>query len=276
MQPDTYTHLTLAAQGPVTLVTVHRPPLNALSTALLQELHRAAAALAASATRAVVLTGEGKAFVAGADIAEMQGMDPRQAREYAQLGQSVFFAWEALPQPVIAAINGYALGGGCELAMACDIRIAADTALFGQPEVNLGVIPGFGGTQRLARLVGPGKAKELIYSGETLTATAAREIGLVNRVVSRDTVVAEAITLGGVIASRAPVAVRLAKQAIGLGLASADGTGFAREAELLGDALPPRTCGKACARFWRSASRYSRDGERPLGRNRSWPCARSG
>ncbi len=234
MPPESLQYLTISANGPVSIVTIRRPPMNALSTALLNELATAAARVADSAARAVVVTGDGKAFVAGADIAEMQGMDPAQARAYAQLGQAVFFAWEALPQPVIAAVNGYALGGGCELALACDLRIAAETALFGQPEVNLGVIPGFGGTQRLARLVGPGKAKELIFTGETLTAAAASALGLVNKVVPREAVLAEAIQMGGLIASRGPAAVRMAKQAIAAGV-STDRAGFAREAELLGD-----------------------------------------
>ena len=141
-----YAFLRIEPQGPVALLTIHRPPVNALSTELLLELRQAAASFAAAPeTRAVVLTGEGKAFVAGADIAEMQAMDSYRAREYSALGQSVFSDIETLPQAVIAAVNGYALGGGCELAMACDIRIASETALFGQSEVNFGVILGFGG-----------------------------------------------------------------------------------------------------------------------------------
>jgi enoyl-CoA hydratase len=233
-EAEAFTFLTIDRQGAVAVVTIHRPPMNALSNGLLQELKRAAAALAASDASVVVLTGEGKAFVAGADIAEMQAMDPLQARQYGMLGQSVFFDLEGLPQPVIAAVNGYALGGGCELAMACDLRIAADAAVFGQPEVGLAVIPGFGGTQRLARLVGVGKAKELIYTGETLPAAEALRIGLVNRVVTRDALIPEAVTLGNAIAAKGQVAVRLAKRAIGAGMEAAGRSGFALEAELLG------------------------------------------
>jgi enoyl-CoA hydratase len=229
-----YTFLKIERQGSVALLTIRRPPVNALSTELLLELQHAAAGFAAAAgTRVVVLTGGGKAFVAGADIAEMQAMDSGRAREYAALGQSVFSDIETLPQPVIAAVNGYALGGGCELAMACDIRIASEAALFGQPEVNLAVIPGFGGTQRLPRLVGTGKAKELIYTGEHIRADEAHRLGLVNRVVASDALLPEAMKLAALIASRGPVAVRLAKRAISLSGADAQ-AGFATEAELMG------------------------------------------
>ncbi len=230
-----FTFLRIERQGPVALLTIRRPPVNALSTELLIELRQAAASFAgAPETRAVVLTGEGKAFVAGADIAEMHAMDSRRAREYAALGQSVFSDIETLPQPVIAAVNGYALGGGCELAMACDIRIASEAALFGQPEVTLGVIPGFGGTQRLPRLVGYGKAKELILTGEHIQAVEAHRLGLANRVVAPDALLPEALKLAALIASRGPVAVRLAKRAITLsGPEGRDG--FATEAQLMSE-----------------------------------------
>jgi enoyl-CoA hydratase len=229
-----YRFLEIEQRGPVALLTIHRPPVNALSTELLLELQRAAAGFAAAPqTRVVVLTGDGKAFVAGADIVEMQAMDSARAREYGALGQSVFSDIETLPQPVIAAVNGYALGGGCELAMACDIRIASEAAVFGQPEVNLAVIPGFGGTQRLPRLVGYGKAKELIFTGEHVRAAEAHRLGLANRVVASDALLPEALQLAALIASRGPVAVRSAKRAINL--SGTDGrAGFAMEAELLG------------------------------------------
>ena len=229
-----YTFLAIEQRGPVALLTFQRPPVNALSTELLLELQQAVAGFAAAReTRVVVLTGKGKAFVAGADIVEMQAMDSLRAREYGALGQSVFSDIETLPQPVIAAVNGAALGGGCELAMACDLRIASEAAVFGQPEVNLAVIPGFGGTQRLPRLVGYGKAKELIFTGEHIQAAEAHRLGLVNRVVASDALLPEALKLAALIASRGPVAVRLAKRAINL--LGADGpAGFAAEAELLG------------------------------------------
>ncbi len=230
-----YTLLEIEQRGPVALLTIHRPPVNALNTALLLELRQAAAGFAAAPqTRVVVLTGEGKAFVAGADIVEMQAMDSQRAREYSTLGQAVFSDIETLPQPVIAAINGYALGGGCELAMACDIRIASEAAVFGLPEVNLAVIPGFGGTQRLPRLVGYSKAKELIFTGEHMRAAEAHRLGLANRVVTSDALLPEALNLAALIASRGPVAVRLAKKA--MHPSGADGpAGFATETEFLGN-----------------------------------------
>jgi enoyl-CoA hydratase len=229
-----YTFLRIEQREAVALLTIDRPPVNALTTTLLLELQRAAAGFAAAPRiRVVVLTGEGKAFVAGADIVELRAMDSLHAREYAALGQSVFSSIETLPQPVIAAINGFALGGGCELAMACDIRIASETARFGLPEVSLGVIPGFGGTQRLPRLVGAGKAKELIFTGEHIDAAEAHRLGLVNRVAGPGDLLSEALSLAALIASRGPLAVRMAKQAIQL--AGVDGReGFALEAELLG------------------------------------------
>ena len=169
-------NLLLERDGAVAVVTVNRPQvLNALNFATLEELHRTVAALGEDQTvRCVVLTGAGeKSFVAGADINELAVQSPVTGREHAQAGQQVFDAIENLGTPVIAAINGYALGGGCELAMACTIRIAADTAMLGQPEINLGLIPGYGGTQRLARLVGTGRALELLLTGDRVSAAEA-------------------------------------------------------------------------------------------------------
>ena len=229
-----YRFLEVEQRGAVALVTIHRPPVNALSTDLLLELRRAVAELAATPqTRVVVLTGKGKTFVAGADIGEIMDMDALRAREYAALGQSVFFDIENLPQPAIAAVNGSALGGGCELAMACDIRIASDAAVFGQPEVKLAVIPGFGGTQRLPRLVGHGKARELILTGELIDAAEAHRLGLVNKVTRAEDLVQEVMRTAERIASRGPVAVQLAKQAVCVaGNVDLRG-GCAMEAELL-------------------------------------------
>jgi enoyl-CoA hydratase len=228
-----YKFLRVEPRGPVALIYINRPPMNALNIEVLVELKRALKELAiSSGTQVVVITGEGKAFVAGADIAEMRDMDALRAREYATLGQSVFFDIENLPQPAIAAVNGFALGGGCELAMACDIRIASDTAVFGQPEVKLAVIPGFGGTQRLPQLIGCGKAKELILTGDLIDAAEAHRLGLVNRVTRADDLLQEVTRTAELIASRGPIAVRLAKKAVRLAGDVDLRSGCAMEAEL--------------------------------------------
>ncbi len=198
-------------RGAVLVLTLDRPPVNALNRAILADLVAALDALGDA--RAVVLTGGGgKAFVAGADIAAMKDLDPVTAMTFAAEGQAVLDRLEALPVPVIAAVNGFALGGGCELAMACDIILAAPTAAFGQPEVKLGVIPGFGGTQRLVRRVGSQRARELCFTGRVVKADEAVALGLALKVC--DDVVAEAVTLGEAIAQNGPVAVRLCKRAI--------------------------------------------------------------
>jgi len=221
-------------QGPVALLLLARPPMNAISTPLLLELRGTLSALAATAAvKAVVVSGEGRAFVAGADIAEMKDKDAAAAREYSALGQAVFFELERLPQPTIAAVNGYALGGGCELAMACDLRIASERASFGLPEVTLGVVPGFGGTQRLPRLVGPAKAAELALIGELVDATEARRIGLVNQVVAPEELLPASLRMANLIASRGPIAVRLAKKALLAGLEVDLQNGCRLETELL-------------------------------------------
>ena len=230
-----YKNLKVEMKGPVAIVTLNRPPVNALSHEMLKEIKRAFHELKANKdAKAVVLTGEGKAFVAGADIAEMKDMDALKAREWGAFGQSVFFHVEKLPQPVIAAVNGFALGGGCELAMACDIIIASEKAKFGQPEVNLGVMPGFGGTQRLPRLVGRGKARELIFTGDMVDASEAHRIGLVNRVVKPEELMAEAIKLAELIGSKGQIAVRLAKKAINSGVEVDIKSACDTEAEIFG------------------------------------------
>ena len=180
-----YQKLMLEKQDRVCLVKINHPEaLNALNTVILQELDRAFDEIAADPeTDVVILTGEGRSFVAGADIAEMSVMKAEEGRRFGELGAAVFRKIELMAKPVIAAVNGFALGGGCELAMACDIRIASAKAKFGQPEVNLGIIPGYGGTQRLPRLVGKGMAKKLIYSAEMIDAQEAYRIGLVQEVV---------------------------------------------------------------------------------------------
>ena len=198
-----YNNLIIEINQGLAEVTINRPQaLNALNAATIEELTHCFQALEADATvRVVILTGAGgKAFVAGADIAEMLALDPVGARGFARAGQRVFSLIEALSKPVIAAVNGFALGGGCELAMACDIRLASDKAKFGQPEINLGTIPGFAGTQRLPRLVGKGRAKELLLTGDIIDSQEALRIGLVNKVVAADALVATAREMAGKIA----------------------------------------------------------------------------
>lgn len=199
--------------GSVATLTLTRPErLNALDAAVLDELLRVAQRLAARPElRCVIITGAGKAFVAGADIAAMRSMSLAEAQAFASFGQMVFDAFEALPVPVIAAVNGFALGGGCELALACDLTYAATTAKFGLPEVKLGVIPGFGGTQRLPRRVGPGAARELIYSGKVIDTAEALRIGLVDRVCEPEALLAAAQETAVAIAAAGPLAVRAAK-----------------------------------------------------------------
>ena len=189
MHPETISdlsrceHFNVLLDGRIALVKVARPQsLNALSSALLREADALLDVLQEAAD-VIVLTGEGRAFVAGADIEEMRGLSPEQGRRFGELGARLFRRIERMPQPVIAAVNGFALGGGCELAMACDIRIASEKAKLGQPEVTLGIIPGFSGTQRLPRIVGAAKAKELILTGTVIDAAEALRIGLVSRVV---------------------------------------------------------------------------------------------
>ncbi|MDA8442628.1 MAG: enoyl-CoA hydratase-related protein [Peptococcaceae bacterium] len=216
-----YTTLLLERNGAVTKLTINRPQaLNALNSQVLEDLSAAFRALATeSETGVVILTGAGeKSFVAGADITQMKDMTPLQAREFAMLGQKVTSLIENLPQPVIAAVNGFALGGGCELAMACDIRIAAENAKFGQPEVGLGVTAGFGGTQRLPRLVGKGKAKEILFTGDVFGAEEALSIGLVDRVVTSAELQDYALNLARKILAKGPVAVRLSKAAVNKGM----------------------------------------------------------
>jgi enoyl-CoA hydratase len=216
-----FNSLLLEIADGVAVVTINRPAaLNALNREVLDELAAAFAELKKNSDVAcVVLTGSGsKAFVAGADIAEMQALDAVSAEHFAKLGHAILNTIENFPKPVIAAVNGFALGGGCELAMACDIRIASENARFGQPEVNLGVIPGFGGTLRLARLVGKGRAKELIFTGDMIDAQEAYRIGLANKVATAEELLVKARKMATKIASKGPVAVRFAKESVDNGL----------------------------------------------------------
>ena len=212
-----YTNLLLEQSGPIAVLTINRPKaFNSLNSDTLTELSTMLDELGGdSSVKVVILTGSGdKAFVAGADISEMKDFDALAGRRFAQLGHKTLRKIEHLPQPVIAAIKGFALGGGCELAMACDIRLASDSAKFGQPEVTLGLTAGFGGTQRLPRLVGTGLASELLFSGDIIDAHEAYRIGLVNHVYPLDTLMEEAQKLAKRIAQRAPLAVQLTKSAI--------------------------------------------------------------
>lgn len=218
-----FDHVLVEKTGHVAKVTIHRPDkLNALNSKVVSELIRAFHDLLApkdgdDAPRCVVLTGTGKAFVAGADISEMATLSPVDAKRLAESGHRLGAIIEGAPFPVIAAVNGFALGGGCELALACDFIFAADNAKLGQPEVTLGVIPGFGGTQRLARRVGVGKARELVYTGDMLTAEQALAIGLVNAVFPAAELLAKADEVAQKIATKGPLAVAAAKRAILLG-----------------------------------------------------------
>lgn len=214
-------NIRLDRDGAVVTVTIDRArALNALDGRTLDEIAGAVAALAADASaRAVVITGGGeKAFVAGADIAAMESMSAVEAREFSARGQAVFHSLEALAVPVIAAVNGFALGGGLELALACDMIFASDTARFGQPEINLGIVPGFGGTQRLPRRVGIARAREMIYSGDMIDAAEALRIGLVNRVYPAAELLARSVEFAAALGAKAPIALRLAKAAIASGV----------------------------------------------------------
>ncbi len=215
------TNVLLEKKGNIAVATINRPQaLNALNSDVLTDLDELVNVVSAdSDIRALVITGSGaKAFVAGADIAEMSTLTPAEGEAFGKHGNDVFRRIETLPIPTIAAVNGFALGGGCELSMACDIRICADTAVFGQPEVGLGITPGFGGTQRLARLVSPGMAKQLIYTARNIKADEAYRIGLVNAVYPAEELLPQAEKLAGTIAANAPIAVRACKKAINEGL----------------------------------------------------------
>ena len=232
-----YANLLFENEGGICVVTINRPKaLNALNAATMYELDRMADELAKDdSVKVVIITGGGdKAFVAGADITEMQSKSAIEGRNWGKLGQAVFNKIENLPKPVIAAINGFALGGGCELAMACDIRLASEKAKFGQPEVSLGIPPGFAGTQRLARLVGKGRGKELLFTGDMIDAAEAYRIGLANKVVTVEELLPAAKAMAQKIMSRAPIAVQVCKSAVNEGLDVDLDSGVAYEAEVFG------------------------------------------
>jgi len=228
----------LEQNNAVTTVTINRPDkLNALNSDVLDGLQAAFSSIQTDTTvRAIVLTGAGpKAFVAGADIAELHRNDKTSGRQFAERGQQVFNLIENLGKPVIAAVNGFALGGGCELAMACHLRFASQTAIFGQPEVNLGIIPGYGGTQRLPRLVGTAKALELILSGDRIDASEALRLGLVNRVLPAEELLESALSFAASLAEKAPVALRACLEATQAASDSSIVDGLAIEADMFGN-----------------------------------------
>ena len=224
-------------QGAVAILTIDRPKaLNALNSTVLDELDAALDAVDLDTVRCLILTGSGeKSFVAGADIGEMSSLTKAEGEAFGKKGNDVFRKLETLPIPVIAAVNGFALGGGCEISMSCDIRICSDNAMFGQPEVGLGITPGFGGTQRLARLVSPGMAKQLIYTARNIKADEALRIGLVNAVYPLAELMPAAKKMAAGIAKNAPIAVRNCKKAINEGLEVGMDEAIVIEEKLFGD-----------------------------------------
>ena len=236
-------NVTLEIEGAIAVLTITRPAaLNALNSETLDEINASLTEIESNADiRVVILTGgpdkKGnafKSFVAGADIGEMSTLTKAEGEAFGKKGNDVFRRIETLPVPVICAINGFALGGGCEIAMSCDIRICSDNAVFGQPEVGLGITPGFGGTQRLARVVGVGKAKEMIYSARNIKADEAYRIGLVNNVYPAEELMPAAKKLASIIAANAPIAVRACKKAINDGLDAAMDDAIVIEEKLFG------------------------------------------
>ena len=224
-------------KGAVGIVTISREKaLNALNSTVLEELDATFDAINLDEVRCVILTGAGqKSFVAGADIGEMSSLTKAEGEAFGKKGNDVFLKIENFPVPVICAINGFALGGGCEIAMSCDIRICSDNAVFGQPEVGLGITPGFGGTQRLARLVGPGMAKQMIYTARNIKADEAFRIGLVNAIYTQEELLPAAEKMAAGIAKNAPIAVRNCKKAINEGLDLAMDKAVELEEKLFGD-----------------------------------------
>lgn len=237
MKTENLKNLKVDVEDGIALITINRPKsLNALNSETLAELGEVLGEIEQSKDiRGVILTGSGnKAFVAGADIAEMVNATPQEGRDMAMLAAETFKKLENMPQVTIAAVNGYALGGGCEISMACDIRIASDNAKFGQPEVNLGILPGFGGTQRLARLIGKGRAKEMIFTADQIDANEAWRIGLANKVVPQEELIDTAKAMAKKILSKGSYAVSLAKQSINSGLDMDLDNGLKQEADLFG------------------------------------------
>ena len=224
-------------EGQIGIITINRPKaLNALNSAVLDDLAAVLDMVDQDTIRCLILTGAGeKSFVAGADIGEMSTLTKAEGEAFGKKGNDVFRRLETFPIPVIAAVNGFALGGGCEISMSCDIRICSENAVFGQPEVGLGITPGFGGTQRLARIVGTGKAKEMIYGARNIKADEAYRIGLVNNVYPQEELMPAAKKLASTIARNAPIAVRNCKKAINEGMQVDMDAAIVIEEKLFGD-----------------------------------------
>lgn len=233
------------------ILTINRPKaLNALNDDVIAKLDSVLDSIDLNVVRCLIIRGAGnKAFVAGADIAQMSALTKKQGVAFGKHGNDVFRKLESLPIPSIAAINGYALGGGCELSMSCDIRLASDTAVFGQPEVGLGITPGFGGTQRMARLVGMGKAKELIYTARNIKAPEALQIGLVQAVYPTEELMGAAEKMANRIAGNAPIAIRACKKAINDGLQVSIDEGVTIEEELFGSCFETKDQRNAMSAF---------------------------
>lgn len=232
-------YVTYETDGNIAIATIDRPKaLNALNSEVLDDLEKVIDGIDLATVRCLIITGSGeKSFVAGADIGEMSNLTKAQGRAFGKKGNDIFRKIETLPIPVIAAVNGYALGGGCELSMSCDIRLASENAVFGQPEAGLGITPGFGGTQRLARLVGKGMAKYLIMTAENIDAAEAYRIGLVQKVTAPDDLMAEAEKVTRKIMSNGPIAVGLSKRAIDSGYDMNINEGSALEIEIMATAF---------------------------------------
>ncbi|MCR5586969.1 MAG: enoyl-CoA hydratase/isomerase family protein [Lachnospiraceae bacterium] len=229
--------VTYEVKGQVGTITINRPKaLNALNSAVLDELNEAFDSVDLNEVRCLILTGAGeKSFVAGADIGEMSTLSKAEGEAFGKKGNDLFLKIESFPIPVIAAVNGFALGGGCEISLSCDFRICSENAIFGQPEVGLGITPGFGGTQRLARAVGTGMAKQMIYGARNIKAAEALRIGLVNQVVALEELIPTVEKIAAGIAKNAPIAVRNCKKAINEGIDKDIASAVAIEEKLFGD-----------------------------------------
>lgn len=252
MEIKNYNNLLVTVEDDIAVVTINRPKsLNALNSETLAELGDIASQIEDSKeVKVLILTGSGqKAFVAGADISEMVNATPQEGRAMALLAAETFNRLENMPQVTIAAVNGFALGGGCEISMACDIRVASDNAKFAQPEVNLGILPGFGGTQRLPRLIGKGRAKELIFTTDRIDAEEAYRIGLVNKVVSQEQLLDFCKEMAKKIISKASFGVTLAKQAVNIGMDTDLQSGLKLEANLFGLAFSTHDKAEGMAAF---------------------------
>jgi len=240
-------------EGAIGILTIDRPKaLNALNSEVLDDLGAALDGVDLETIRVLILTGSGdKSFVAGADIGEMSTLSKEEGTAFGKKGNDLFRRIETFPIPVIAAVNGFALGGGNEIAMSCDFRICSDNAVFGQPEVGLGITPGFGGTQRLARLVGPGMAKQLVYTARNIKADEALRIGLVNQVTTQEELLSTAKKLASVIAGNAPIAVRACKKAINDGLQQDMDQAVVTEEKLFGSCFETEDQREGMANFLR-------------------------